>query len=135
VPFAVVVAAGLKRAGDGRQPAGASGRAPDSGQAIHDATERFLSYWFETENDDAETTRRKIRDRHRIYTLAVLRSYDEGAVGACWGALADQSPLPPVEVLAALAELRRNNEFLFERGQPRMQSVVREYIRKHPCPN
>lgn len=101
----------------------------DESDVIQQTTERFLRYIVETPQDTLEVAQRKTADRHHIYALALLRTDDPNALSACWGALDNGALLSPKDVTARRQELRRRNEFLFERNRDPMQKEVRHFVR------
>lgn len=132
VPLAVDALAILNKSADrtlvASQFPDVKGVASES-DVIQQTTERFLRYLVEAPQDAPEVARQKRADRHRTYALALLRTYDPGALAACWGALDGGAPLSANDVLALKQELWRRNEFLFERGRDRMQREVQHFIR------
>jgi tetratricopeptide (TPR) repeat protein len=103
----------------------------NEGEVIQQTVRRFLRYILETAHDSPEVARQKRTERQQIYALALLRRYDAGALGACWGTLDGAEAFATDRVLEQLRLLRQRNEFLFERGEHRMQSLVRQYIREY----
>jgi ADP-ribosyl-[dinitrogen reductase] hydrolase len=88
-------------------------------------TENFLLYCQPWPGDPDELLAQKRRDRRCIYTLALLRYYDLGALQAMW----DETDHKAVE--QTLAQLWRTYPFIFTGTQRRMHELVREFVRAY----
>jgi tetratricopeptide (TPR) repeat protein len=97
---------------------------------LQQTIDRFMRYVIARREDTSEVARRKLSARYEIWTLALLRTYDSNALAACWSALGG-GKVELMDVALRLAELRKENEFLFEEGRDRMQKEVRHFIRAY----
>jgi len=86
-------------------------------------TERFLLYCQPWPGDSDKLLAQKREDRICIYTLALLRYYDSGALQAIWGEEEHRT------VEETLDLLRRNYSFIFAGTQRRMHELVWKFVR------